>query len=135
MVHKPSTSVSTQVVKEKTPVLRVKAVPSLLLVVMGSMDCLTTVVGILYFGAVELNPFIAGVVSTNLVAFTVLKLTTSVFVGLIFHHAEKILMRTSDKNSSAFKRTRYLLRATYVGIVAFLVIVVVNNFMVLASAA
>lgn len=115
--------------------LRVKAFPSLLLVVMGSMDCLTTVVGILYFGAVELNPFIAGVVSTNLVAFTVLKLTTSVFVGLIFHHAEKILMRTSDKNSSAFKRTRYLLRATYVGIVAFLVIVVVNNFMILASAA
>jgi hypothetical protein len=42
-----------------------KSYPTMLLALMGSMDCFTTVIGILYFGAVELNPFIAGVISTN----------------------------------------------------------------------
>jgi hypothetical protein len=28
---------------------------------MGSIDCITTVIGVLYFGAVELNPVLAGV--------------------------------------------------------------------------
>jgi len=41
------------------------------LVFMGSIDCLTTVVGVLYFRAkkVELNPIIAGIVNTSLPAF------------------------------------------------------------------
>jgi hypothetical protein len=119
--------------KEKTPVFRVKTYPSLLLVLMGSMDLFTTVIGILYFGAVECNPVLAGIVSTNLPVFAVLKLTTSIFVGLIFHQAKKILMRSNDKTSKSFKRTSYLFKAAYIGIVAFLVAVVVNNFLVLAN--
>ena len=40
----------------------VKYFSGLLLIVMGSMDCLTTVLGTLYFGAQELNPLIEGIV-------------------------------------------------------------------------
>ena len=114
--------------------LRLQPFPSLLLVFIGSMDCLTTVIGILYFGAVESNPFMAGMLNANLPAFIALKLTTTVFVSVIFIQAEKILMRTRDKSCRAFVWTKRILVAAYVGIIVFLVIVVTNNLMVLAEA-
>jgi hypothetical protein len=43
-------------------------------------------------------------------------------------------MSTQNKSSRAFTVTRYLLRAAYVGIVVFLIIVVANNVIVLARA-
>ena len=107
---------------------------TLLLVLMGSMDCLTTVIGILYFGAVELNPVIAGVVSMNLPAFVVLKLTTTAFVCLVFVRAEKILMSAENKTAKAFNYTHKMLKFANIGIIVFLVVVVANNLFVLANA-
>ncbi len=118
----------------KYDMMKMTGYPTVFLAFMGSMDCLTTVIGILYFGAVELNPLIAGVVSTNIPAFVVLKMTTTVFVCLIFVQAEKILMKTEDKNCKAFTCTNKLLKIAYVGVILFLVVVVVNNLMVLANA-
>ena len=69
---------------------RTNAFPSLVLITMGLMDCVTTVVGILYYGAVELNPILTGVVNANLTAFIALKLTSTVVVALIFRQAGKI---------------------------------------------
>jgi hypothetical protein len=114
--------------------MKMKSYPTMLLALMGSMDCITTVIGILYFGAVELNPFIAGVISTNLPAFIILKLTTTLFVCLIFVQAEKILMKTQNKNTKAFTWTHKLLKVAYAGVIAFLVVVVANNLVVLANA-
>jgi len=114
--------------------LRIKGFPSLLLILMGSMDCATTVVGILYFGATELNPFLAGIVNTNLSAFIALKLTTTVFVIMIFRQAEKMLMQTPNRNTRSFTWTRNLLRISYVAVLLFLVIVVANNVIVLVHA-
>jgi hypothetical protein len=113
--------------------MKIRTYPTLLLVLMGSMDCITTVIGIFYFGAAELNPVMAGVVSTNLPAFVVLKLTTTLLVCLIFIQAEKILMKTQDKTSKAFSWTHRLLKVAYVGIIVFLVVVVVNNLNVLVN--
>lgn len=112
--------------------MKIRTYPTLLLALMGSMDCITTVIGILYFGAVELNPFIAGVVSTNLPAFVILKLTTTVFVCLIFIQAEKILMKT--QNTKAFSGTQAILEVGYVGVIVFLAVVVTNNAIMLANA-
>jgi hypothetical protein len=114
--------------------MKARNYPSVLLVLMGSMDCLTTVVGILYFGAVELNPVLSGVVSTNIAAFVVLKLTTTVFVSLIFIQAEKILMKANNKATRAFRWTHRLLKAAYAGVIVFLVVVVANNLIVLLNA-
>jgi len=114
--------------------LRLQPYPSLLLVFVGTMDCLTTVIGIAYFGAVETNPFMAGMATANLPAFAALKLATTVFVSLIFVKAEKILMQTRDKSSRAFVWTKRILVASYIGVVVFLAIVVANNVLVLASA-
>jgi hypothetical protein len=91
------------------------------------MDCITTVVGILYFGAVEVNPFLARVTNTNLAAFVAIKITTTMVIALMFNQADKILMRTQNKNTASFKRIRYVLKASYVGATAFLLFAVANN--------
>ena len=80
-----------------------QTLPSLFLIFMGSMDCLTTVIGTLYYGTRELNPVLAGLVNSNISAFVVLKLTVTVAVGLIFILAQKTLMKSPDKNSASFK--------------------------------
>ena len=98
---------------------------------MGSMDCLTTVIGSLYFGTRELNPVLAGLVNSNIQAFVILKLTATVAVGLIFILAQKTLMRSSDKNSASFKIALRTLRIAYFSIILFFAIVVTNNLLVL----
>jgi hypothetical protein len=114
--------------------LRAKAVPSLAFVFMGSMDWLTTTIGILYFGAVEANPFLANLTRTSLPAFTVIKLATTIFVGLLFHQTEKSLMKTRDENSKVLVRMRYLLRCAYMAATVFLLIAVLNNIVTVAMA-
>ncbi|MBT0159417.1 hypothetical protein G4O51_05480 [Candidatus Bathyarchaeota archaeon A05DMB-2] len=110
--------------------LRARAVPSLTLVLMGTMDWLTTIIGIAYFGAVESNPFMAGLTSTSLLAFTAVKLTTTVLVALLFYKAEKTLLLAPTKTSRTFMMTRIVLRAAYILATALLLAAVVNNLIV-----
>jgi hypothetical protein len=112
----------------------VKAVPSVTLVLMGTMDWLTTIIGIVYFGAVESNPFMAGLTSTSLGAFTAVKLTTTALVALLFYKAEKTLLVTEDKTRHSFTITRIVLRITYIIATAFLLAAVVNNLIIVAQA-
>jgi len=98
---------------------------------MGSMDLLTTLVGTAYFGAVECNPVLTGLVSTNLAAFTALKLASIVFVGLTFYQAGSMLTKTSNKTTKAYILTRHMFRAAYFGVTAFMLAVLANNFLVL----
>jgi hypothetical protein len=114
--------------------LRIKAVPSLSLIVMGSMDWLTTIIGIVYFGAVESNPLMAGLTNTSLVTFTAIKLATTVFVALLFYKAEKTIFAVSDRTSRSFTLTRIVLRAAYLTTIGLLLMAVVNNLLVVVRA-
>jgi hypothetical protein len=114
--------------------LRIRAVPSLSLVLMGSMDWLTTVIGIVYFGAVEGNPFLADIAGTSLPAFTAIKLSTTIIVGLLFYKADKALMKTPDKNTRSFKCARVMLRSAYIIATALLLVAVLNNLSVVVKA-
>ena len=98
------------------------------------MDWLTTVIGIVYFGAVEGNPFLAEITRTSLPAFTAIKLSTTIVVGLLFYKAEKTLLWTPDKTSRAFRCTRIILRGAYIVATVFLLIAVLNNLLVFARA-
>ena len=120
--------------REEASILRVRAVPCLSFILMGSMDWLTTIIGIVYFGAVEGNPFLAEIARTSLPAFTAIKLSTTIVVGLLFYKAEKILLRTQDKNSLSFRCTRIILRGAYFSATVFLLIAVLNNLIVVARA-
>jgi hypothetical protein len=110
--------------------LRIRAVPSLALVLIGSMDWLTTIIGIVYFGAVEGNPFLADITRTSLPAFTAIKLFTTIFVGLLFYKADKMLLRTQDKSTRSFRFARIILRVAYITATALLLVAVLNNLSV-----
>lgn len=77
---------------------------------------------------------IADLVHTNLPAFVVVKLTVTIGVGMIFLLAEKTLMASKNKTDKSFKIAHNTLKATYIGITVFLVIVVANNIIVLLRA-
>jgi hypothetical protein len=111
--------------------LKAEVIPSLLLIIMGSIDCITTVIGVLYSGAVELNPFLAGIVSTNIGAFLVVKLAATMIVAFSFVLANKILMKTQNKSTKSFVYSSRLLHISSVGLVIFLTIVVMNNLIIL----
>jgi hypothetical protein len=99
---------------------------------MGSIDCITTVIGVLYFGAIELNPVLAGVVS-NIPLFMVIKLSATFCIGGTYVLAKKILNCASDKTTKSFRYSNFMMKAVYAGLVVFLVTVVVNNFTVLLA--
>jgi hypothetical protein len=114
--------------------LRIRAVPSLSLILMGSMDWLTTIIGIAYFGAVEGNPFLADITQTSLLMFTVIKLSTTVMVGLLFYKAEKTLLGSADKSTWSFKCARIILRVAYIAATVLLLSAVLNNLIVVVNA-
>jgi hypothetical protein len=119
---------------EKVRMLRTQAVPSLSLILMGSMDWLTTIIGIVYFGAVESNPFLADITRTSLPVFTLIKLSTTVVIGLLFYKAEKTLNETLDKNTRSFKYAHIALRSAYIVALAFLFFAIINNLVVVVNA-
>ena len=98
------------------------------------MDWLTTIIGIVFFGAVEGNPFLADLTRTSLLAFTAIKLSTTMFVGLLFYKADKLLLRSPDKNTRSFRCARIVLRVGYIIAMALLLMAVLNNLLVVAKA-
>ena len=114
--------------------MRIQGYQLLLVALMGTMDCLTTVIGIVYFGTVELNPIMAGVANTNLSMFVILKLAATVLVCFTLVSAERILKEAKNKATKAFNYTHRLLKITNVGITTFLMVVVTNNLVILVNA-
>lgn len=112
---------------------RVKAIPKIGLVLAGSMDCLTTIIGIIYFGAVESNPLIANITNTNLSAYITIKFITVMFAALMFHLADKSLIKIRNKYSKSFALSRYIAKGAYIASTTFLLICVVNNIITVAS--
>ncbi len=71
--------------------LRREAIPSLLIILMGTLDCVTTILGVAYAGAKELNPAMAVIVNSNVGAFLVVKIAATIFIALTYVFARKIL--------------------------------------------
>lgn len=113
--------------------LRIRPYHSLTLVFMGYVDWLTTIIGIVYFGAVEVNPLFAEITKTNLVAFTAMKLVTTIFVGLLYYLGERMLQRLRDKNSESFPYVRITLRGGYAIVTLVLLMTILNNLIVVAK--
>jgi hypothetical protein len=101
---------------------------------MGSIDWLTTIIGIVYFGAVEGNPFLVDITRISLLAFTAIKLSTTIIIGLLFYNAEKMLPRFLYKSARSYRCARIMLRVGYVVAMALLLAAVLNNLLVVAKA-
>src|SRR5512147_2416778 len=72
------------------------------LIIAGFLDWLTTMVGITFFKAQELNPLMAGLTQTNLVAFSAIKLAAIVVVALLFFKAS--IITTKQNVDTAFTK-------------------------------
>jgi hypothetical protein len=116
--------------KEKASMFKVQSVPFLALPLVGSLDLLTTVIGIMYFGAVEANPFMAKIASISLLAFAIVKLAATFSVGLLFYGADKILLTGGDSLNRKFKLTQTVLRVSCIVLTGLLLAAVVNNVLV-----
>jgi membrane protein DedA with SNARE-associated domain len=106
-------------------------IPSLFLVLMGSIDCLTTVIGVLYSGVKELNPLMAGIVSTNIGAFLAVKIAATLLIAFTYILANRTLIKTPDKGSKSFRYSYKLVKVAYAGIMVFMILVVANNLLIL----
>jgi hypothetical protein len=98
---------------------------------MGVLDCFTTVVGTMFFGTVELNPIIAGLLYSNVLGFVAVKLAVTFSIAFILVWADRALIKLADQSSAILAR-KMLLIATF-GVLFFLIIVVVNNVLVLVQ--
>jgi hypothetical protein len=113
--------------------IKTQVIPGLLIIVMGLIDCVTTVIGVLYSGATELNPFMAGIVNSNIGAFLVVKIAATMLVASAYIVANKTLMSSANKTAKSFKFTSKVLKVGYAGIIIFLCITVINNLIILLA--
>ena len=111
--------------------LRRDAILSLLIILMGTLDCVTTIIGVVYAGAKELNPVMAIMVNSNVGVFLVVKIGTTVLIALTYVLTRQILLHMPNKNGRAFLYSIKALTFAYVGLTAFLAFAVVNNLLIL----
>jgi hypothetical protein len=111
--------------------LRVRALMTLLLALMGVLDCITTVVGILFFGAFEKNPFMASLIQTNLSVFIVTKLAATAFVCFSLIQADRFIGKIKDKTGRAFRYSNRLFKGTFFCLIGFAAVTVANNSIVI----
>lgn len=111
--------------------LRKEAIPSLFIILMGILDCVTTVLGVFYAGAKELNPAMALIVNSNVGAFLLVKMGATIFIALSYIFARQILQHLPNKNGKSFFYSIKALTFAYIGITGFLALAVVNNLLIL----
>lgn len=109
--------------------LKLAVLPSVLLMLMGTIDCITTAIGIHYFGAVELSPIMAGIVH-NIPLLMALKLTATFCIGFTCLLAAKTLNNAQDKTTRSFRYGNIGVKVASTGLVAFMFVVVANNLIV-----
>jgi hypothetical protein len=82
------------------------------IILIGTLDWLTTIVGVLFFGATETNPLLAGLTRSNMPLFSAVKLSTITLTGLIFYKTEAKTKLTDQISPFAKKilelRVRYI---------------------------
>ncbi len=111
--------------------IKAEVLPSFLIILLGSIDCVTTIIGVMYFGASELNPFMTGIVNSSISVFLMLKISATFLIGFTYLLAKKTLNESMDKGSKTFKYSSKLMKVTYAGLMVFLLITIINNLVVL----
>ena len=92
---------------------------------LGYLDWLTTVAGLLFCGGVELNPLLAGLTNSSIMVFSVTKLTAVACAAFAAFKAANVAKYA--KNSWRF--TNKLVNGGFSLTVLVLVVVVANNVM------
>jgi Domain of unknown function (DUF5658) len=99
------------------------------ILLLGFLDWLTTVSGVMFFGAVEANPLIAGLTQSSMLLFSATKLTAVIITGLAFYKAIA-LSRPANKG---WHFTNNFVSGGGIMIVIMLTVVVANNLSVICK--
>ena len=111
--------------------LRREDIPVLLIISMGLADCITTIIGVTFSGASEINPAMAGIVNSSVGTFAVVKVAATMFIALTYLVARKVLMNLTNKGGKAYGYSMRGLTFAYVGLIGFLGVAVANNLLIL----
>ncbi len=95
------------------------------------MGWLTTLVGVVFFGAAETNFLLAGLTRSNMLLFSAVKLSVITLTGLVFYKAETKAKLTSQISPLAKK----FLTSGYAICLLTLSLVVVNIFSAIVNVA
>ncbi len=60
------------------------------IIIVGFLDWLSTVSGILFFGATEVNPLLFGLTRSSMILFSLVKLSAVILIGFTFYKAAAI---------------------------------------------
>jgi hypothetical protein len=101
------------------------------LVLIGTLDWLTTIVGVVFFGATETNPLLANFTQINMLLFSTFKLSAITITGMLFYKAGSKTKFTNEISPFAKK----FLKSGYAISLFTLTAVVLNNFSVIAKLA
>jgi hypothetical protein len=102
-----------------------------ILIFIGMLDWLTTIAAIVFFGATEANPLLAGMTQTNLVLFSVVKISAITLTGLVFYKA----LTTAKLAPQISPFAKKFLKSGYAIALVSLAILVSNNMIVVAQSA
>jgi hypothetical protein len=98
------------------------------IILVGIVDWLTTVAGVLFFGATEINPLLSGLTKTSMILFSAIKLSAIVIAGFAFYKARVLSTTAHDWNF-----TRRFLYSGYSVTLLALTAVVANNLMAITG--
>jgi Domain of unknown function (DUF5658) len=101
------------------------------LIFIGTLDFLTTIVGIEFFGATETNFLLAGLTQTNILLFSAVKITAITLTALLFYKAETKAKITNQISPIAKK----FLKSGYATCLLVLSFVVLNNLSAIINVA
>jgi len=93
------------------------------IIAMGLLDWLTTVTGVLFTGAKEVNPLLSALTQSNMLLFSLVKLSAVVLIGLAFYKAASI----SNRSASDWHLTKRFLDGGYSLTFLAITAVVANN--------
>jgi hypothetical protein len=95
------------------------------IVLVGLLDWLTTVMGVCFFGAREINPLFSGLARSNMLFFSAVKLSAVTIAGFAFYKAAAI------SSLSGLHLSRRFLDGGYSLTVLAVTITVANNILII----
>jgi len=76
------------------------------IILLGILDWLTTVTGLFFYGAAEVNPLLFGLTKSSMILFSVVKLSAVIVIGFAFYKAI-VISRSETKDWHFTKRILY----------------------------
>ncbi len=112
-------------------IIGVNIFSTLLVALMNILDCITTVVGITRFGAIENNPLMSVLIQTNWLSFIIIKLAVTACVCIIFIQVNRVLGKIDNKQNKGFRFINIMSKLALCGMFSFGFATVINNALVL----